>query len=101
MRCVSYPVIAANLRFARLATLFFRFAHLRFSFLWQVAGFHVRPLALALICLPQQESGMPHSIFIETTIPSLYVSRPSRDLRQLAQQDLTREWWGRTEAAVR
>jgi hypothetical protein len=36
---------------------------------------------------------MPHSIFIETTIPSLYVSRPSRDLRQLAQQDLTREWW--------
>jgi hypothetical protein len=36
---------------------------------------------------------MPHSIFIETTIPSLYVSRPSRDLRQLARQDLTREWW--------
>lgn len=33
------------------------------------------------------------SIFIETTIPSLYVSRPSRDLLQLARQDLTREWW--------
>ena len=36
---------------------------------------------------------MPHSIFIETTIPSLYVSRPSRDLLQLARQELTREWW--------
>ena len=36
---------------------------------------------------------MPHSIFIETTIPSLYVSRPSRDLLQHARQELTREWW--------
>jgi predicted nucleic acid-binding protein len=36
---------------------------------------------------------MPHSIFIETTIPSYYVSRPSRDLLQLARQELTREWW--------
>jgi hypothetical protein len=36
---------------------------------------------------------MPHSIFIETTIPSLYVSRPLRDLLQLARQELTREWW--------
>ena len=36
---------------------------------------------------------MPHSIFIETTIPSLYVSRPSRDLLQLARQEFTREWW--------
>ena len=36
---------------------------------------------------------MPHSIFIETTIPSFYVSRPSRDLLQLARQELTREWW--------
>ena len=26
---------------------------------------------------------MPHSIFIETTIPSYYVARPSRDLLQL------------------
>ena len=40
-----------------------------------------------------QNSAMPHSIFIETTIPSLYVSRPSRDLLQLARQELTREWW--------
>ena len=36
---------------------------------------------------------MPHSIFIETTIPSYYVARPSRDLLQLARQQLTQEWW--------
>ena len=36
---------------------------------------------------------MPRSVFIETTIPSLYVSRPSRDLLQLTRQELTREWW--------
>ena len=36
---------------------------------------------------------MPHSIFIETTIPSYYASRPSRNLLQFARQELTREWW--------
>ena len=36
---------------------------------------------------------MPHSIFIEATIPSYYVSRPSRNLLQFARQELTREWW--------
>jgi hypothetical protein len=36
---------------------------------------------------------VPHSIFIETTIPSLYVSRPSLNLLQLARQELTRQWW--------
>ena len=36
---------------------------------------------------------MPHSIFIETTIPSYYVARPSRNLLQFARQELTREWW--------
>ena len=36
---------------------------------------------------------MPNSIFIETTIPSYYVSRPSRNLLQFARQELTREWW--------
>ena len=36
---------------------------------------------------------MPHSIFIETTIPSYYVARPSRDVLQFARQELTREWW--------
>ncbi len=41
----------------------------------------------------EQNLVMSHSIFIETTIPSLYVSRPSRDLLQLARQELTRSWW--------
>jgi hypothetical protein len=36
---------------------------------------------------------MPDAIFIETTIPSYYVSRPSRNVIQLARQELTREWW--------
>jgi hypothetical protein len=36
---------------------------------------------------------MAHSIFIETTIPSYYVARPSRDVLQLARQELTRAWW--------
>ena len=36
---------------------------------------------------------MAHSIFIETTIPSYYVSRPSRNLLQFARQELTRDWW--------
>ncbi len=36
---------------------------------------------------------MPHSIFIETTIPSYYVSRPSRNLLQFARQEITRQWW--------
>ncbi len=36
---------------------------------------------------------MPHAIFIETTIPSYYVSRPSRNLLQFARQEITREWW--------
>ena len=36
---------------------------------------------------------MSHSIFIETTIPSYYASRPSRNLLQFARQELTREWW--------
>jgi hypothetical protein len=36
---------------------------------------------------------MPYSLFIETTIPSYYVSRPSRNLLQFARQELTREWW--------
>lgn len=36
---------------------------------------------------------MAHSIFIETTIPSYYVSRPSRNLLQFARQEITREWW--------
>lgn len=33
------------------------------------------------------------SVYIETTIVSYYVSRPSRDLTIAARQALTREWW--------
>jgi hypothetical protein len=36
---------------------------------------------------------VPDAVFIETTIPSYYVARPSRNLVQLARQELTREWW--------
>ena len=36
---------------------------------------------------------MPDAVFIETTIPSYYVARPSRNVVQLARQELTREWW--------
>ncbi len=36
---------------------------------------------------------MPLALFIETTIPSYYVSRPSRDVLLLARQELTRQWW--------
>lgn len=33
------------------------------------------------------------SIYIETTIPSLYVARPSGQLIEAARQQLTRIWW--------
>ena len=36
---------------------------------------------------------MPDAVFIETTIPSYYVAKPSRNVVQLARQELTREWW--------
>jgi len=32
-------------------------------------------------------------IFVETTIPSYLVARPSRDLVQMARQQVTRDWW--------
>jgi predicted nucleic acid-binding protein len=31
--------------------------------------------------------------YIETTIPSYYVSRPARDVVQIARQSATRRWW--------
>jgi hypothetical protein len=34
-------------------------------------------------------------IFVETTIPSYLVSRPARDVVQMARQQTTREWWDR------
>jgi len=36
---------------------------------------------------------MSNSVFIETTIPSYYVARRSRDIVQAARQELTMEWW--------
>ena len=36
---------------------------------------------------------MPESVFIETTIPSYYVARGSRDVVQIARQELTTSWW--------
>jgi len=36
---------------------------------------------------------MSDSVFIETTIPSYYAARRSRDIVQAARQELTIEWW--------
>ena len=36
---------------------------------------------------------MAESVYIETTIPSYYVARPSRDIVQAARQQMTIEWW--------
>jgi hypothetical protein len=33
------------------------------------------------------------SIYIETTIPSLIVARPSRDIRILYRQEITKDFW--------
>jgi predicted nucleic acid-binding protein len=38
-------------------------------------------------------------IFIETTIPSYLVARPSRDIVQMARQQITRDWWDRCRGA--
>jgi hypothetical protein len=32
-------------------------------------------------------------VYIETTIPSYLVGRPSRDLLVAAHQEITRDWW--------
>lgn len=32
-------------------------------------------------------------LYLETTIPSYLVAKPSRDINILAHQQLTREWW--------
>ncbi|MGL4464908.1 MAG: type II toxin-antitoxin system VapC family toxin [Planctomycetia bacterium] len=41
---------------------------------------------------------MRPKVYVETSIPSYVVSRPSRDLILAARQQLTREWWDRRAA---
>ena len=36
---------------------------------------------------------MKAKVYVETTIPSYLVARPSRDLLIAAHQQLTRDWW--------
>ncbi len=36
---------------------------------------------------------MKHKLYIETTIPSYFVSSPSRDLIVAGHQQITRSWW--------
>ena len=36
---------------------------------------------------------MKPSIYMESTIPSYYSARPSRDIISLARQEITRIWW--------
>jgi hypothetical protein len=38
---------------------------------------------------------MKPRLYVETTIPSYLVARPSRDLRLAADQETTQEWWER------
>ena len=36
---------------------------------------------------------MKKKIYIETTIPSYYVGKSSKDIIILARQEITRDWW--------
>jgi hypothetical protein len=36
---------------------------------------------------------MKPKLYLESTVPSYYVARPSRDLVRAAQQKLTHDWW--------
>jgi len=39
---------------------------------------------------------MKPTVYIETSVVSYYISRPSRDLITVARQQVTREWWEET-----
>lgn len=43
---------------------------------------------------------MARTVYLEASIISYLVARPSRDLVTAARQELTREWWGRRRALV-
>lgn len=43
--------------------------------------------------LLEEQCTMKSSLYIETTVPSYYVSRDSRDVVVLAHQQITRVWW--------
>lgn len=36
---------------------------------------------------------MKQSLYLETTVPSYYIARVSRDVVAVAHQEITREWW--------
>jgi len=38
------------------------------------------------------------TVYLETTVVSYYVARPSRDIVVLARQELTRQWWQKDRA---
>ena len=40
-------------------------------------------------------------VYIETTIPSYLVARPSRDIVVAAQQQITQEWWDESRSRYR